>query len=142
MVVDWRLLTFNCIEAAEIMGDGFAKNLAKEMYEHFTTLIQRETTPQERQKLMQDFENLCNEAYSLRLIMRRSKGTYQSRVFLPGTQIDDVDNLADIYGTLTNGTSGDGTRVAFTLFGALLKRRYREATWATLTKGQVITSDT
>lgn len=118
---NWRLSTIRSIETAGLADKPFGVALAERMYKDFSGLIRQEATPQETAKLRNDFEKLCNQAYDLQLLMRKSQEDYRFHIIVPGASLEGLDDIADNYGEL-DGTRDGGTKVAFTMFGALVLR--------------------
>ncbi|KAH6988463.1 hypothetical protein EDB80DRAFT_865447 [Ilyonectria destructans] len=119
VVSNWRLSTIRSIETAGLADKPFGVALAERMYKDFSGLIRQEATPQETTKLRNDFETLCNQAYDLQLLMRKSQEDYRFHYIVPGVSLEGLGDIADSYGEL-EGTTDGGTKVAFTMFGALI----------------------
>lgn len=97
----------------------FGTALAERMYDCFATLIPEGTTLQEREKLRNAFRKLCDQAYALRLLMRKSKENYQCRPVPFGASLDEMGHIANDFGELDVQADGRA-KVALTLFGALV----------------------
>ncbi|KAJ4245771.1 hypothetical protein NW762_013895 [Fusarium torreyae] len=117
IVTNWRLSTLKSVEAIG-MTQSFGTALAEQMYDYFTAFVVEEVTQEARRRLFESFVELCNEAYALRLLMRKSKTDYWCLSMEVGTTENDVERCADVYGELED-TGHGRSRVALTLFGAL-----------------------
>ncbi|KAL6401432.1 hypothetical protein AUP68_15302 [Ilyonectria robusta] len=138
VVSHWRLSTLRSIEAAGLAEKPFGVALAERMYKDFSGLIRQEATPQETTKLRNEFEKLCHQAFDLQLLIRKSQEDYFVHYVGPGASLEGLDDIADSYGEL-DGTRDGGTKVAFTMFGALaLNSRSGDEKPRVLEKAQVI----
>jgi predicted ATPase len=96
----------------------FGRALAKQMFNYFTAFITEEATGDDREKLLGGFIDLCNEAYNLRLSMRKSRSNYQCLNVATGALEESTERYADVFGEL-EGTGNGRTTVLLTLFGGL-----------------------
>ncbi|KAH7214517.1 hypothetical protein DER44DRAFT_893021 [Fusarium oxysporum] len=118
IVTKWRLSTMKSIEAIGIVKGPFGKALAEQMYDDFAPFIVDGATREGKRRLLEGFMELCDEAYVLRLLMRKSKNNYQCRSVKVGTPVEGKERWADVFGELEGTQSGRDTAV-LTLFGAL-----------------------
>ncbi|KAM0546651.1 hypothetical protein ACHAPJ_010789 [Fusarium lateritium] len=117
IVTNWRLSTLKSVEAIG-MTQSFGTALAEQMYGYFAAFIVKEATQEDQERLFEGFIELCNGAYALRLLMRKSKTDYWCLSMEVGTTEKDAERCADVYGELED-TGNGRSRVALTLFGAL-----------------------
>ncbi|KAH7158429.1 hypothetical protein DER46DRAFT_685547 [Fusarium sp. MPI-SDFR-AT-0072] len=119
IVTKWRLSTMKSIEAIGMAKGPFGKVLAEQMYDDFAPFIVDEATREDKARLLEGFMELCDEAYALRLLMRKSKNNYQCRSLTLGIPVEGNDRWADVFGELEGTQSGRNT-VVLTLFGVLV----------------------
>ncbi|KAF4503345.1 phage C domain containing protein [Fusarium agapanthi] len=119
IVTKWRLSTMKSIEAIGMAKGPFGKALARQMYDDFAPFIVDEATREDKEKLLEGFMELCDKAYFLRLLMRKSKNNYQCRSSSLGIPVEGSDHWADVFGELEGTRSGRNT-VVLTLFGVLV----------------------
>ncbi|KAH7157317.1 hypothetical protein B0J13DRAFT_520061 [Dactylonectria estremocensis] len=137
LVVNWRLSTLRGVEAAGMSEGAVGTALAEQLYNLFATIIAEEATQQDRVKLQDGFRGLCSQAYSLRLLMRKSKENYQCLPISTGALLDEVEHLADVYGE-TDDKPGGRVRVALTLCDGLVKSQPQTDQPLVLEKAQVV----
>lgn len=117
-MTNWRLSTLRSVEAAGLTSIVFGTALAKRLYDEFATLIIDGATHEERVKLRKGFEEICNQAYALRLLMRKSTESYECLLIRSGVPLDEIEHGVDIFGELDGRPDGK-VEVTLTLFGAL-----------------------
>lgn len=89
------------------------------MFDCFQSFISQKATQQEITKLRNGYQELCEEAWSLRLLMRKSLEPFPCYVS-PESQIKNLEGLYETIGEITHA-SGVTRDFAFPIFGALLK---------------------
>ncbi|KAF5699746.1 phage C domain-containing protein [Fusarium globosum] len=119
IVTKWRLSTIKGIEALGIAKAPFGKALAGQMHDDFAQFIVEEATREDKARLLEGFMELCNEAYGLRLLMRKSKNNYQCHSAQVGIPIEGSERWADVFGELEGRQSGR-KMIVLTLFGVLV----------------------
>jgi hypothetical protein len=75
-------------------------------------------------KYRQALDDLCEKTVDFSLLLRRSKYTFEVKKIKPGTKVDDSEG-SDMQATDSDGPQPEkvhGSDVAFTLFGALIKK--------------------
>jgi hypothetical protein len=120
MLVNWRISTFKCIEAARLGGSDFGIVIGDYMFECFQPLISKKATSQLIEKLRNGYRELCEEAWVLRLLMRKSVDPFECYVS-PGFQLKGLEHLYETVGEIAH-ISGETGEFAFPIFGALIKR--------------------
>ncbi|KAJ3537619.1 hypothetical protein NM208_g6235 [Fusarium decemcellulare] len=118
IVSNWRLLTMKSVESLGMTKGPFGTALAKQMYDYFTAFIVDGATQEDGERLLQGFIELCNEAYALRLLMRKSKNNYRCLTMNIGILEENAERFADVFGELKD-TSNGGKKAVLTLFGCL-----------------------
>ncbi|KAH7175319.1 hypothetical protein EDB81DRAFT_769599 [Dactylonectria macrodidyma] len=139
VVVNWRLSTLKSVEAAGMSKGASGTALAEQLYGFFATFMVEGATQQEQAKLQRGFSELCSQAYALRLLMRKSRESYQCLPISSGTLLEEVEHLADVYGE-TDGKKDGKVRITFTLCDGLVKPRSQTEQPLVLEKAQVITT--
>lgn len=119
ILVNWRLSTFKCIEAAGLGGNDFGVIDGDAMFDCFQRFISTKATPQQITKLRNGHRELCKEAWALRLLMRNSLEPFECCVS-PGYQLKGLEDLYEAIGEISHvsGMTGD---FVFPIFGALIK---------------------
>lgn len=107
------------IEAIGMPKVPFGEALARQMYDDFAPFIVDEATREDKEKLLEGFMELCDEAYILRLLMRKSKNNYQCHSMSLDVPVEGYDRWADVFGELEGTQSGRNT-IVLTLFGVLV----------------------
>jgi hypothetical protein len=135
--VNWRLSTFKCIEAAELGGSDFGILLGETMFDYFQLFLSKKAMPQQIAKLRKGYQELCAEAWALRLLMRNSLEPFECYVS-PGCQLKGLEDLYEAIGEISHvaGMTGD---FGFPIFGALIKKtKSHEENVKVLEKAQCI----
>lgn len=119
ILTNWRLSTLRSVEAAGLTGKVFGAALAEEMYHFFSPLVIEASAPEKLENLQAQFRELCNKAYTLRLLMRKSRHEYHYDDISPQASADEIKRFADIIQELDIGLNS--TRyIALSLCGALV----------------------
>ncbi|KAL6900332.1 hypothetical protein GGI43DRAFT_422880 [Trichoderma evansii] len=119
ILVNWRLSTFKCVEAAGLGGSDFGIFIGDTMFSFFQRFISTKATSQQIEKLRHGYRELCKEACTLRLLMRNSLEPFECYVS-PGYQLKGLEDRYEAIGEISHvsGTTGE---FAFPIFGALIK---------------------
>lgn len=119
ILVNWRLSTFKCIEAAGLGGSDLGIIDGDAMFDCFQCFISKKATPQQILKLKNGYQELCKEAWALRLLMRNSLEPFECYVS-PGYRLKGLEDRYEAIGEISHvpGMRGD---FAFPIFGALIK---------------------
>lgn len=119
ILINWRLSTFKCIEAAGLGGNDYGIIVGDTMFDCFQRLVSTKAMPQQLAKLRNGYRELCTEACALRLLMRNSLEPFECYVS-PGCQLKGLEDLYEAIGEISHvsGTAGD---FVFPIFGALVK---------------------
>jgi hypothetical protein len=131
------MLTIRCAEALRLqdgtrINDNGVDRTAKRIMvflRPFLPAIQKDSTSERGDALVAEVENnvseLCKKALNLTLLLRGSKTTYRCETFHKGISVDDSDGSAMV-AQAWDGPQTDlcDAKVAFTLFGALVKIRH------------------
>ncbi|EFY98457.1 chromosome segregation ATPase-like protein [Metarhizium robertsii] len=118
-VVDWRHATMKAIEQTKISHDDCISEVESMILSYFNCLIPRDMDSATLQKLHHDVHNMCEEAYELRFLMRKSKDDYTCQGYSDGINVHDYESALEVHGVLNGGD--ESSRVAFTICGALIK---------------------
>ncbi|KAF4463097.1 phage C domain-containing [Fusarium albosuccineum] len=138
IVSNWRLLTLKSVETIGLTKGPFGTALAEQMHDYFTAFIVEEATQEDREKLLEAFTELCNEAYALRLLMRKSKNNYRCVSIGTGVPEENTERYADVFGELEDAPNGS-KKVALTLFGCLTAHTQNSTdNYRVLEKAQII----
>ncbi|KAH8127858.1 hypothetical protein FP744_10000901 [Trichoderma asperellum] len=119
IVVNWRLSTFKCIEAAGLGGNDIGIVVGDDMFNLFQQFTSNKATPQQIEKLRNGYRELCEEALALRLLMRSSLEPFECYVS-PGYQLGGLEALYEVIGEISH-VSGMTGEFSFPIFGALIK---------------------
>ncbi|PTB35978.1 hypothetical protein M441DRAFT_151936 [Trichoderma asperellum CBS 433.97] len=121
MLVNWRLSTFKCIEAAGLGGTDadFGVIDGDAMFDCFQRFISEKATVQQIERLRNAYRELCKEAWTLRLLMRNSLEPFECYVSR-GYQLGGLEALYEVIGEISH-VSGMTGEFAFPIFGALIK---------------------
>lgn len=93
---------------------------ANDIWKLFRCLSLKKAASAATQKFESDIVQLCNDAYYLRTLMRKSKDKYSCELFRPGTNIQEVGTALEVCGVERGGQASD--IVAFVVSGALVKQ--------------------
>lgn len=119
ILINWRLSTFKCIDAAGLGGSDAGVAFGDLMFNYFQEFTSQKATPQQISKLRNGYRELCKEAWSLQLLMRNSLEPFECFVS-PGCRLKGLEDRYEAIGEISHvpGTVGD---FAFPIFGALIK---------------------
>ncbi|KAF5006440.1 hypothetical protein FDECE_7200 [Fusarium decemcellulare] len=141
IVSNWRLFTLKSVESLGMIKGPFGTELAKQIYGYFTAFLVDEATQQDRERLFEGFIELCNEAYALRLLMRKSKNNYRCLSIDIGTLEEKAEGWADVFGELKGARDGR-RKVVFTLFGCLAAQTQNSTgEYRVLEKAQILVAN-
>jgi hypothetical protein len=142
LVTDWRIATIDCL--SELIGSSPRRKLvASAIFETFIPVISPKTGPREHRELEQQFQRVCDEAWDVAMIMRRSRERH--RCIVPPTSTTNCSITA--YETLAEpiivegGNNKDASdEIAYSLFGALVKtpQHHGGSKMVVLEKAQVV----
>lgn len=80
---------------------------------------------QRQQQLKDMITTLCSDAFSLRMMMRKSKGGYRCEI--PGLDdtalVSQLRNLVDVHAVENGGPDDGSDEISYCLFGALTKHQ-------------------
>lgn len=120
-VAEWRKRTIEC--ASWLRIESARPRVAADYIAQFMEPLSSKSAPSTTQPLDRLMLQLCEKAYQLTLLLRRSKSRYTYENIKRGTVID-VYNVLDISPQAFDGPELEepiGASVAFTIFGALVK---------------------
>ncbi|CAH0033346.1 unnamed protein product, partial [Clonostachys rhizophaga] len=143
LIVNWRIATMDCL--SELIGSSPRhKIVAHEIFADFALLISPKSGTREQNELREQFQTICDEAWEVAMIMRRSREGHKCFVPPTGTTkclFNAYESLVEPI-TVEGGKNEDGSdEIAYSLFGALVKgaQCHWEATGeGVLEKAQVV----
>ena len=118
-VAHWRIATLNCVEQLKFQGKPLSIQVARYINEFFKPLISAEA---DKQKLETNVVTLCEDAFTLRIAMRKSKGNYRCEVLPSGTLQSKNEYIAEAIEVESGKSAERSDVIMFTLFGALTKQ--------------------
>ncbi|KAH7139868.1 hypothetical protein B0J13DRAFT_447955 [Dactylonectria estremocensis] len=123
VVATWRITTLTCIDLLGV-DEATSKRCAEEMSSFFLPLVEH----RRRRKGQQPEDmitKLCSDAFSLRMMMRKSKGGYRCEVpGLDGTAlVSELRDLVDVHAVENGRPDESSDEIAYCLFGALTKHQ-------------------
>ncbi|KAG6230554.1 hypothetical protein E4U34_000372 [Claviceps purpurea] len=115
LISDWRRATFKCIEAFRPASrDGSAASA--DIWYSLQPFVRR---GQDSSKLKSEIRQLCDNAFTLRLLTRQSDDRYQFETPAIGLEYDPTEGSVEAYGVIGGGE--ESNIIAFTFCGALIK---------------------
>ncbi|KAG6068535.1 hypothetical protein E4U32_000360 [Claviceps aff. humidiphila group G2b] len=121
-ISDWRLATFKCVETfGHTPGDtSFAR------FDIWNILLPFHKPGQDVSKLDTDIQQLCENAFTLRLLTRQSDARYQFEIPEIGVEYNPTEGFVEAYGVIGGGEESNIIAIAFC--GALVKYTVNEDT--------------
>ncbi|CCE29466.1 uncharacterized protein CPUR_03159 [Claviceps purpurea 20.1] len=121
-ISDWRLATFKCIETfGHAPGDtSFAR------FDIWKILLPFHKPGQDVSKLGTDVQQLCENAFTLRLLTRQTDARYQFEIPKVGAEYDPKEGSVEAYGVIGGGE--ESNIIAIPFCGALMKYTVNEDT--------------
>ncbi|KAG6170155.1 hypothetical protein E4U47_006630 [Claviceps purpurea] len=119
-ISDWRLATFKCIETfrhAPVDTSAARSDI-------WNTLLPFNKPGQDLSKLNTDIHQLCENAFSLRLLTRQSDDRYQFETPEIGEEYDPTNGSVEAYGVIGGGE--ESNIIAIPFCGALMKYTVNE----------------
>ncbi|KAG6240473.1 hypothetical protein E4U25_007895 [Claviceps purpurea] len=114
-VSEWRLATIRCIETFNpVPVDRTAAR--DEIWKRLEPLIK--SGPEDRH-IKAEIGQLCDDAFALRIVTRKSDGRYCFNSPRHGAKLDSSEGSVEVCGVLGGGETGN--KVAFSICGALTK---------------------
>ncbi|KAG6218860.1 hypothetical protein E4U50_008122 [Claviceps purpurea] len=121
-ISDWRLATFKCVETfGHTPGD---TSVAR--FDIWRMLLPFHKPGQDVSKLDTDIRQLCDNAFTLRLLTRQSDDRYQFEIPEDGVEYDPTEGSVEAYGVIGGGEESNIIAIAFC--GALVKYTVNEDT--------------
>ncbi|KAG6199237.1 hypothetical protein E4U10_005219 [Claviceps purpurea] len=114
-ISDWRLATLKCIETFRPASRD--RSAASADIWNVLELFARHG--QDSSKLKSEIRQLCDNAFTLRLLTRQSDDRYQFEIPEAGVEYDPKEGVVDAYGVI--GAGKESNIIAFTFCGALMK---------------------
>jgi hypothetical protein len=119
-VADWRIATLNCVEQLKFEEKQLSIRVAQYINDFFKPLISVGANAHDKQKLEKKVVTLCEDAFTLRIAMRKSKGNYRCEVLGSGALQSKNEDIAEAMEV--EGGNKPSDVILFTLFGALTKQ--------------------
>ncbi|KAG6302019.1 hypothetical protein E4U09_004024 [Claviceps aff. purpurea] len=121
-ISDWRLATFKCVETfGHAPGDtSFAR------FDIWDILLPLHKPGQDVSKLDTDVQQLCENAFTLRLLTRQTDARYQFEIPKMGVEYDPTEGSVEAYGVIGGGE--ESNIIAIPFCGALMKYTVNEDT--------------
>jgi uncharacterized protein (UPF0335 family) len=126
MATEWRIQTIECIEQLGHQSQS-ASNAAEDIFEFFSPILSKGGGPRSEAELRTNLQELCETAYKLRMMMRKSKEGY--RCVMPDIDdsnknlLSEYEHLAEELG-VEGGKNNEGSNeIAYFLSAALVKQR-------------------
>lgn len=144
-VDEWRKRTVQCASWLDLHSD--KPKIAGDLIFDFMRPIQVPAPPTGsardafKDRIDDGITELCTKAPKLELLLRQSKHGYTSRAIPPETLVNDSEESDMAPEAFEDPQPGviPGSRVAFTLFGALFKfTNHAKSEWKILEKAQVV----
>ncbi|KAG6236946.1 hypothetical protein E4U25_003214 [Claviceps purpurea] len=121
-ISDWRLATFKCVETfGHAPGDA---SVAR--FDIWKILLPFHKPGQDVSKLYTDIQQLCDNAFTLRLLTRQSDDRYQFEIPEDGVEYDPTEGSVEAYGVI--GGAEESNIIAIAFCGALVKYTVNEDT--------------
>ncbi|KAG6102852.1 hypothetical protein E4U30_000040 [Claviceps sp. LM220 group G6] len=121
-ISDWRLATFKCVETF-----GHApRDTSFARVDIWKILLPFHKPGQDVSKLDTDIQQLCENAFTLRLLTRQSDARYQFEIPKIGVKYDPTEGSVEAYGVLGGGE--ESNMIAIPFCGALVKYTVNEDT--------------
>lgn len=143
MVADWRILTIECGEQLNHRART-AKSVADRIFDFFTPILAKGSGQKLEQELQADLQELCNNAFKLRMMMRKSKEGYRCEMpIIDDTKrgrLSEYAHLAEEFGVEGGKNNEGGKDISYFLSAALTKHQglLSEGKDVVLEKGYVI----
>jgi hypothetical protein len=105
------------------LNEDVSSSCADQIFKFFTPLISTKATIEEKDELKAMILKLCQEAFELRMMMRRSKEGYRCEAPTPekATRLVDWEDFAEPH-YVENGKQNEASdEIAYCLFGPLIK---------------------
>ncbi|KAG6229156.1 hypothetical protein E4U26_000501 [Claviceps purpurea] len=125
-ISDWRIATFQCIEgfSAAPQNNSDARGRIRRL---LFPLLDSDFSKQDWLKSSTKIDQLCDDAFSLRLLTRKSGDQYEFQEPGNGQVFSPTKGVVEVRGAL--GGSEVSNIVAFSICGALIKYTLNEGTW-------------
>ncbi|KAG6058644.1 hypothetical protein E4U17_007815 [Claviceps sp. LM77 group G4] len=121
-ISDWRLATFKCVETF-----GHApRDTSDARFDIWDRLLPFHKPGQNVSKLDKDIQQLCENAFTLRLLTRQSDARYQFELPEIGVEYDPTEGFVEVYGVIGGGE--ESNIIAIPFCGALVKYTVNEDT--------------
>jgi hypothetical protein len=138
VIAEWVINTIQCAEMLKFDRDVTVAQTRDEIYDFLIPITTKPDVKGEGE-LSEILYNLCEDAFKLRMTMRKSKEGY--RCELPKVEnVADSEDIVDSMGVEGGGKNKDASdTIAYVLFGALIKHpQYRGEDRRVLEKAHVI----
>ncbi|KFA51339.1 hypothetical protein S40293_10817 [Stachybotrys chartarum IBT 40293] len=141
LLANWRVATIDCL--SELIGPSpRSRMVAPAMFAHFVPVISPKSGTKQQGELQKQFQSICDEAWDLAILMRRSREGYKCIVPPTGRSkcfINAYETLVEPI-TVEGGKNEDRSdEIAYSLFGALVKgANHEESKGGVLEKAQVV----
>lgn len=122
LTAEWRISTLDGIQNLKI-PDELCRDVAEEIDDHLSPLLHSKANRKEQDELFQKILEVCQQAYKLRMMMRKSKERYYC--YLPNSKdsshLSKIKQFADSFDVEGGKAEDESDEVAYVLFGALMK---------------------
>ena len=140
-MIDWRRATIKCINASYATSSFRSWCKAPRIiYEHLLPILGKNKDFQD--KIKHDLSDLCEKALDLALRMRESRSIHEIVEIEPGREVLNIDNFDfKVEGCEShdlNEKDLNKSTVAYTLFGALIRRDFGVGQGAVVGKARVV----
>jgi hypothetical protein len=124
LINNWRIASIECCAELGNSQAPRGRKLSRSMFEAFQPIISAKADKKQLEDLQDQLTALCNEAWDLRLIMRKSREGH--RCVRPPTRdkrcfLEDFENLVEPISVEGGNTKEKSDEIAYSLFGALVK---------------------
>ncbi|KAG6159393.1 hypothetical protein E4U37_003524 [Claviceps purpurea] len=126
VISDWRIATFQCIEgfSATPQDNSDARGRIRRL---LFPLLDSDFSKQDWLKSSTKIDQLCDDAFSLRLLTRKSGDQYGFQEPGNGQVFSPTKGVVEVCGALGGGEVSN--TVAFSICGALIKYTLNDGTW-------------
>ncbi len=122
-IKNWTISTIECVELCKIQETTSA-NAAAAIFSILRRNLSHHTGPAEEDALHANILQLCQDAFQLRMLMRKSKHRYTVETVQAdkGVSLAAVESKVDSVSVEGGKSSERSDEIAFAVFGALVKR--------------------
>ncbi|KAG6068540.1 hypothetical protein E4U32_000365 [Claviceps aff. humidiphila group G2b] len=115
LISDWRLATLKCVESFRPASRD-RSSASSDIWNAFEAFIRY---GQDTSKLRSEISQLCDNAFTLRLLTRQSDDRYQFEIPEVGAECDPEEEFVEVYGVI--GAGKGSNIIAIPFCGALMK---------------------